>query len=161
MGLSWNEIRDRAIKFSLEYKDEYYEKGETQTFYNDFFNIFGVNRRRVATYEKPVKKLGKKRGYIDLFWKGMLLVEQKSEGKNLKKAKEQALDYFPNLKDYELPRYILVSDFQTFELYDLETGEENKFTLQELYQNVGLFSFIAGYEKKCYKATKRKNPEKQ
>lgn len=157
MGLSWNEIRDRALKFSLEYKDEYYEKGEAQTFYNDFFNIFGVNRRRVATYEKLVKKSGKKRGYIDLFWKGMLLVEQKSEGEDLKKAKEQALDYFPNLKDYELPKYILVSDFQTFELYDLETGEENKFTLQELYQNVGLFSFIAGYEKKCYKDTEEVN----
>lgn len=159
MALSWNEIKDRALHFSIEFEGAHYEKGETQTFYNEFFNIFGVNRRRVATFEEPVKKLGDKRGFIDLFWKGVLLVEQKSKGRDLKKAKEQALDYFPNLKDDELPKYIMVSDFQTFELYDLETGEENKFTLQELYQNVGLFSFIAGYEKKNYKDIEEVNIE--
>lgn len=159
MALSWNEIKDRALHFSIEFESAHYEKGETQTFYNEFFNIFGVNRRRVATFEEPVKKLGDKRGFIDLFWKGVLLVEQKSKGRDLKKAKEQALDYFPNLKDDELPKYIMVSDFQTFELYDLETGEENKFTLQELYQNVELFSFIAGYEKKNYKDIEEVNIE--
>ena len=135
MALSWNEIKDRALNFSLEFKDAHYEKGETQTFYNEFFNVFGVNRRRVATFEEPVKKLGDKRGFIDLFWKGVLLVEQKSEGRDLKKAKEQALDYFPNLKDDELPRYIMVSDFQTFELYDLETGEEKTVSVEEVKEN--------------------------
>lgn len=159
MALSWNEIKDRALKFSNEFKDARYEKGETQTFYNEFFNVFGLNRRRVATFEEPVKKLGDKQGFIDLFWKGVLLVEQKSQGRDLKKAKTQALDYFPNLKDEELPRYILLSDFQTFELYDLETGEENKFDLKDLYQNVGSFGFIAGYEKKSYKDTEVVNIE--
>ncbi len=159
MALSWNEIKDRALKFSNEFKDAKYEKGETQTFYNEFFNVFGLNRRRVATFEEPVKKLGDKQGFIDLFWSGVLLVEQKSHGRDLKKAKTQALDYFPNLKDEELPRYILLSDFQTFELYDLETGEEHKFNLKELYQNVGLFGFIAGYEKKSYKDTEVVNIE--
>lgn len=159
MALSWNEIKDRALKFSNEFKDARYEKGETQTFYNEFFNVFGLNRRRIATFEEPVKKLGDKQGFIDLFWKGVLLVEQKSQGRDLKKAKTQALDYFPNLKDEELPRYILLSDFQTFELYDLETGEENKFDLKDLYQNVGSFGFIAGYEKKSYKDTEVVNIE--
>jgi hypothetical protein len=153
MALSWNEIKDRALKFSNEFIDAKYEKGETQTFYNEFFNVFGIKRRKVATFEEPVKKLGDKQGFIDLFWSGVLLVEQKSHGRDLKKAKQQALDYFPNLKAEELPRYILLSDFQTFELIDLETGEENRFALKDLYQNVGLFGFIAGYEKKTYKDT--------
>lgn len=103
--LSWNEVRARAGRFAQEWRDARYEKGETQTFYNEFFEIFGVRRRQVASLEEPVKKLGDKQGFIDLFWKGLLLVEQKSVGRDLVKAKEQALDYFPNLKDYELPRY--------------------------------------------------------
>lgn len=132
--LSWNEVRVRAARFAEEWQDARYEKGETQTFYNEFFEIFGVRRRQVATFEEPVKKLGDKQGFIDLFWKGLLLVEQKSAGRDLIKAKQQALDYFPNLKEYELPRYILVSDFQTFELYDLDEGEEVRFPLADLPQ---------------------------
>src|ERR1700691_4937699 len=99
MRLSWNEIRARAGRFAEEWKDAHYEKGETQTFYNEFFEVFGVTRRRVASFEEPVRKLGKERGFIDLFLKGVLLVEQKSAGLDLKKAKQQALDYFPGLKE--------------------------------------------------------------
>ncbi len=120
MRLSWNEIRARAARFAEEWADAKYEKGETQSFYNDFFDVFGVKRRKVASFEEPVKLLGNKRGFLDLFWKGVLLVEQKSAGGSLTRAKTQALDYFPGLKDGELPRYLLVSDFQHFELHDLE-----------------------------------------
>ena len=116
----WNEIRVRAAEFSREWENGGYEKGQTQLFYRDFFEIFGVNARRVASFEEQVKKLDNRYGYIDLFWEGTLLVEQKSRGRSLKKAKEQVFDYFPGLKDNELPRYILLSDFQSFELYDLE-----------------------------------------
>jgi len=152
MRLSWNEIRARAGDFAAEWKDARYEKGETQTFYNEFFEIFGVKRRRVATFEEPVKKLDNKYGFIDLFWKGVLLVEQKSAGRNLTRAKEQALEYFPGLKDHELPRYILVSDFQTFELYDLdEGGAPEKFSLAELASKVELFGFVLGLEKRQFK----------
>ena len=37
MILSWNEISTRAKRFSKEWKDANYERGETQSFYNDFF----------------------------------------------------------------------------------------------------------------------------
>ena len=83
MRLSWQEIRANAGAFSREYADATYERGETQTFYNDFFKVFGVTRRKVATFEEPVKKLGDRQGFIDLFWKGVLLVEQKSAGRDL------------------------------------------------------------------------------
>lgn len=151
MTLSWNEIRRRAIEFSQEYKNATRENAETQTFYNAFFDVFGINRRRVASFEEPVKKLGTKRGRIDLLWKGTILVEQKSTGKDLGAAYTQALDYFPHLKEEELPRYILVSDFQTFELYDLDTQAVQKFTLAELHTKVELFGFIAGYQKREFK----------
>ena len=136
MRLSWNEIKVRAARFAEDWKGARYERGESQTFYNEFFEIFGVTRRRVATFEEPVKRLGSQRGYIDLFWKGVLLVEQKSAGRDLIRAKQQALDYFPGLKERELPRYVLVSDFQTFELYDLDEGGEIKFALSQLPEKI-------------------------
>ena len=120
MRLSWHEIRTRASAFAKDWAGEGYEKGQTQLFYRDFFEIFGMSVRRLAAFEAPVQSLGKRRGYIDLFWKGVLLVEQKSKGRSLKRAKTQALDYFPHLKESDLPRYLLLSDFQGFKLYDLD-----------------------------------------
>ncbi len=151
MRLSWNEVRARAAAFAEEWADAHYERGETQSFYNDFFEVFGVRRRQVATFEEPVKKLGDRQGFIDLFWKGVLLVEQKSAGRNLARAKEQALDYFPGLKPMELPRYILVSDFQTFDLYDLETDEALSFRLAELPAHVERFGFVMGVERRTFR----------
>lgn len=152
MRLSWNEIRVRAAAFAEEWKDARYEKGETQSFYNDFFEVFGVKRRRVASFEEPVKLLGAKRGFIDLFWKGVLLVEQKNAGRSLAPAKAQALDYFPGLKEVELPRYILLSDFQTFELHDLdEGGEPVRFALADLPRNVEALGFIIGVQKRAFR----------
>ncbi|WOH59466.1 class I SAM-dependent DNA methyltransferase [Bradyrhizobium sp. BWC-3-1] len=81
----------------------------------------------------------------------MLLVEQKSAGHDLKKAKKQALDYFPGLKDNELPRYILLSDFQTFELYDLDEDESVCFALADLPKNVERLGFIIGVQKRSFK----------
>jgi hypothetical protein len=147
MPLSWNEIKDRAIRFSKEWETETSEDAEAKTFWDDFFNVFGVNRRKMASFEKPVKRLDESTGYIDLLWKGTILVEHKSRGKDLDKAYKQALDYFPGLKDYELPKYVLVSDFARFRLYDLDTGTQSEFLLQDLYKNVKHFGFIAGYHK--------------
>lgn len=151
MRLSWNEIRVRAHTFSEDWQDASYEKGETQSFYNDFFQIFGMKRRRVATFEEPVRKLGDKRGYIDLFWSGVLLVEQKSAGRNLQKARQQAFDYLPNLTESQLPRYLLLCDFQTFSLLDLEERTEAHFHLTDLKDNVELFGFILGIERSVTK----------
>lgn len=150
MPLSWNEIKNNALKFSQEWLEETSEKGESQSFWNDFFNIFGVTRRRVATFEQYTKTLEGK-GYIDLLWKGVLLIEHKSKGKDLDKAYSQAKDYFSGLKENDLPRYILVSDFTRFRLYDLEENNQNEFSLKELYQNIHLFGFIAGYQTTSYK----------
>lgn len=144
MRLSWNEIRTRAARFAAEWKDAHYERGQSQTFYNEFFQIFGITRKRVASFEEPIKLLGDRRGFIDLFWKGVLLVEQKSAGRDLERAKQQALDYFPGLQEHELPRYLLLSDFQTFELHDLEEGGQLRFKLHQLPEHVSaLASFSA------------------
>ncbi|MFZ1641076.1 MAG: DNA methyltransferase [Candidatus Contendobacter sp.] len=151
MPLSWNEIKDRALKFSREWGDESSEDAEAKSFLDAFFNVFGVPRKRVATFEQRVKKLDGRDGYIDLLWKGILLIEHKSRGKDLDRALQQAKDYFPGIKDRDAPRYILVSDFARFRLYDLEEGKQHEFTLAEFYKNVRLFGFVAGYQTTAYK----------
>jgi len=108
MRLQWSEIRARAAAFSETHKHARREHGETQTFYDEFFDCFGVNRRQVATYEQRVRNLpGDKQGFIDLFWPGVLIVEQKSAGLDLRVASNQALDYYDWLPDAQRPRYIL------------------------------------------------------
>lgn len=151
MRLGWNEIRARAAEFAEEWRDAEYERGESQTFYNEFFAIFGITRRRVATFEEPVRLLGNRRGWIDLLWKGVLLVEQKSAGRDLDKGWTQAQDYFPGLKEHELPHYVLVCDFQTFVLRDLDEGQTHRFALRELPRKVELFGFILGVRKRAFK----------
>lgn len=150
MPLSWNEIKNRAISFVNEWQDETSEKAEAQSFQNDFFNIFGISRRRVASFEKKVKKADSGTGFIDLFWKGVLLIEMKSTGRDLNAAFKQATDYFHGLKEHELPKYVLVSDFQNFCLYDLDEDTSHQFPLTELLQNIQLFGFIAGYQKRTF-----------
>lgn len=151
MPLSWNEIKERATRFSKEWEMASNEDAEAKTFLYEFFNVFGISQRKVSTFEHRVKKLDEREGYIDLFWKGMILIEMKSKGKDLDKALIQAKDYLHNLPQHELPKYILVSDFERFRLIDMEEDTTNEFKLNELYKNVKLFGLLAGYLKRIYK----------
>jgi hypothetical protein len=151
MPLSWNEIHQRSKDFARDWSGETHEHAEAKPFWEAFFSIFGISRRRLASYEFAVKKTDRKYGFIDLFWKGHLLVEHKSRGKSLEKAYHQGLDYFAGLKEEELPRYVIVCDFQRFGLYDLEENEQHFFALEELPQKIHLFGFIAGYTVRKFK----------
>jgi hypothetical protein len=146
MPISWNEIRDRATRFARDWKDASYERGEAQSFWNEFFAVFGMDRKRIYSFEKRVEKLGGATGYIDCFWPGTLIAEHKSRGKPLDKAHLQALDYLDGLKDRELPRYIVVSDFEFIVLHDIEGGTEHRIRTAELPKHIKLFGFIAGYQ---------------
>lgn len=93
MSLSWNEVRSRAIQFSREWELEKREEAEAKSFWDGFLNVFGLRRRLVASFEEPVKKIQGQYGYIDLFWPGKMLVEHKSRGGDLDRAKLQAFAY--------------------------------------------------------------------
>jgi len=163
MPLSWNEIRHRAIAFSKEWTGVKSEQAEKQTFWNEFFNVFGIRRRLVASFEEPVKKISGDYGYIDLFWPGKVLVEHKSLGKDLGKAGSQAFRYIQDLAREgrldEIPRYVIVSDFARMALHDLEPEDQRilplfdnsrvvtiEFPLAEFHKHIHDFAFIAGYQ---------------
>ena len=150
MALSWNEIKERAVKFSKEWANYSNEEADAKPFLVEFFNIFGIYSKKVATFEHRVKKLDERDGYIDLLWKGTILIEMKSRGKNLDKAFQQAKDYLHGLKQHELPKYILVSDFEIFKLYDLEEENIVEFKIADLVNNIYSFDFLLGYPKKNY-----------
>lgn len=153
MPLSLNEIRERARAFAKEWADETSERAEAQSFWNDFFHVFGKKRRSLAVYEQKARRFtGKASGRIDLFWPGVMLAEHKSAGVDLDAAFDQATDYFAGLKESEKPQYILVSDFQRFRLYDLDGNEPHvEFPLADLYREIGRFGFISGYRTRIYK----------
>jgi len=159
MPLSWNEIRSNALSFSKNWTEVARERSESQTFWNEFFEIFGIKRRVYAAFEEPVKKLSGKWGFIDLFWPSVMLAEQKSLGKDLGKAESQAFEYIRELKNggrgNEAPKYIVVSDFARIALHNLEPSEGEdgyfEFPLHELHQHIHRFAFIPGYKRHVYK----------
>ncbi|MCY3019611.1 MAG: class I SAM-dependent DNA methyltransferase [Planctomycetota bacterium] len=160
MPLGWNEIRHRAVVFAKEWAGETRERAEAKSFWDGFFNVFGISRKTVADFEEPVKAIAGKYGYIDMFWPGMLLVEHKSSGADLVKAESQAFRYIADLvtagRRDEVPRYVIVSDFARIVLYDLEpdeprTPEQTRYVtydvpLAELHKHIRLFAFIPGYK---------------
>lgn len=151
MPLSWNEIRIRATKFAKDWADAVDEDADAKSFWDALFDVYGVPRKRVATFEKKVDKADGKRGFIDLLWKKVVLVEHKSRGKSLDRAHDQAKDYFPGIRDHELPRYIVVCDFERFRITDLETDQVTEFTLKQLPNKVQALGFIAGYQARVIK----------
>jgi hypothetical protein len=168
MPISWNEIRHNAIKFSGEWKGAKSESAEKQTFWNEFFQVFGIKRRVVASFEEPAKRISGTYGFIDLLWRGVLLVEHKSFGEDLGKAKAQAFNYIQDLanegRHAEIPRYIIVSDFARVALHDLEPEEQRdlplfdkrrgttvEFPLADFHKYIQAFAFIPGYKQHTFK----------
>lgn len=98
----------------------------------------------MAIYEQRVKLLNNRHGFIDLFWPGMLLVEQKSSNLDLNRAQGQALDYIEGIHPTQQPRWVLTCDFQSWVLLDLESGSELKFRLADLHKHITAFDFMLG-----------------
>jgi hypothetical protein len=124
MPLSWNEIRQNAIHFSRAWAGAAREQAEKQTFWNEFFEVFGLRRRQVASFEEPVKNLGGDYGFIDLFWRAG--------------------------RQDEVPRYVIVCDFARLALHDLEPEDGRtaviEFPLADLHKHIHAFAFIPGYK---------------
>ena len=150
MDLTWNDIRARAVVFAKNRADDRGERPEAQPFWEQFFEIFGRTRWRLASYEVPVTLREGRKGFVDLFWKGTLLVEHKSRGEDLDAADSQAFDYFPGIAEVDLPKFVLVSDFKRIRLRDLGAGTVVEFPLTDLPEHIERFRFMRGEDARAY-----------
>jgi type I restriction-modification system DNA methylase subunit len=140
-----NEVRRRLQLFAKEHSSDRDEKQYAQQFMRDFYACFGLSKSSASMFEKKVLKFGNKRGFIDSFIPGVLLVEQKTTGEDLYRAFEQAKDYALAItNEFEKPHYILVCDFQTFHLYNLHDlkKEPHVCTLAEISKRADWFMFL-------------------
>lgn len=147
--LSWEEITTRAINFQKTWKNNSGdERQEGQTFEKDFMNIFGVDFRE-GFHEYQITFNDGSIGYIDYLLPGKILIEMKSTGKSLARGYSQAREYLKALKIEEAPKLIMVSDFKTIEVYNLEKDIKYKpFKLSQLKNHVRIFGTLAGYNDK-------------
>jgi hypothetical protein len=149
---SWNEIRANARAFVARWEGTTDENAEAQTFWNEFLAIFGVDRKRVASFEARAKRTSTGgRGRIDLLWPGTLVAEHKSTGKDLGDAEDQALDYLESIDVKDFPGVVVTSDFAHFRVRDL--GGDNTahtFVLDQLPSEIDRFAFIAGYQQRKF-----------
>ena len=97
MKIAQAEIRNNAIRFAHEWKDEESERAEAQSFWTELFAVFGIHRRSVASFEAQVKNLDGAYNRIDVFYRGVMLGEHKSAGQDLTKAQSQAFQYVQDL----------------------------------------------------------------
>jgi type I restriction-modification system DNA methylase subunit len=146
-----NEVRRRLQLFAKEHAQDSDEKQHAQQFWRDFYACFGLSKSSAAMFEARVIKTSGARGYIDSFIPSVLLVEQKSLGRNLYEAYSQAQDYFYALEnEFEKPQYIICCDFQNFHLYNLhgkDTDASNPkkpaiCALQDLHKRADWFMFL-------------------
>ncbi|AJE68858.1 DNA methyltransferase [Corynebacterium glutamicum] len=135
-----------------ENKETATEKKYAQQFWTELFNCFGVNAARMDLFEQDARRSSTGgTGYIDLFWPGVVIGEAKSLGVDLDIAHEQARDYLTggSVSDFELPRYILCSNFETLRLSrlgDPDTRFDITFPLSDISDHIDQLRFLAGYE---------------
>ncbi|NBI12353.1 N-6 DNA methylase [[Haemophilus] felis] len=133
--LTPNEKRTRANAFVKKWQNETREEAEAKSFWDDFFQIFGLERYQIARYEYNIARQNRASGFIDVFWAGHLLCEHKSAKKDLNKAEEQAMGYIDELRrrsPEDVPPRVIICDFARFRLLNLDTDERLEFSIQEL-----------------------------
>lgn len=153
-----------AAQFARRFQNEKRERAEKDTFWNEFFAIFGLDRFRTATTEYAVKHRNGHTKFADVFWAGRLLCEHKSAGKDLDAAFEQAMGYVEEIRRHnpdDVPRHIIVSDFATMKLYDLKDSTDVFFPLSELPEHIKLrhFDFMDGITHELRQAQEQANIE--
>ena len=135
-----------AAKFADEWTGKGYEKGESQPFWMALLhNVYGVEHaEKYISFENQVKLSNTSfiDGYIE---ETHVLIEQKGLDKDLRKPIKQSdgtmLTPFQQAKRYaaelpysKRPRWVVVCNFQSFLVYDMEqpNGEPEEILLKDL-----------------------------
>ena len=151
---STKELEQAAKHFIQKYKDKSNEKSDAQSFWIDFLGIFVDEPTQKINFEKTVP-LGHT-SFIDAYIPhAKTLIEQKSSGIDLNKAKKQSdgseLTPFEQAKRYndELPysqkaRYIIVCNFDEFHIHDMESPKDPPqiINFADLTKQIHRFAFL-------------------
>ena len=157
--------RAAAKEFAAYWKNRGDEKQETQRFWIDLLrNVYGVpNPEQSIEFEVPVKL--SHTSFIDAYLSDTrVLIEQKGADIDLKRGYkqsdgqmltpyQQARRYAGYLPFNKTPRWIVVCNFQTFEIHDMNfpNGEPEILTLADLEKNYSRLQFLVDTGSKTIK----------
>ena len=158
MNITEKQQKKAAKEFAEYWKDKGYEKGQSQKFWIDLLqNVYGVeNATHFISFEDQVH-IDKSTGFIDGYIESTkVMIEQKSLGKDLRKAIKQSdgtfLNPFQQAKRYivELPvdkhpRWVITCNFSEFLIYDMNkpNGEPEQILLKNLPKEYYRLQFLA------------------
>ena len=148
MSITTNEVTKRLKAFVKNpvFSSMEREEADEKLFTKELLHCFDIGLHQYSR-EHKVDKLDDTKGYIDAFIPQKLLVEAKTRGKKLVKAREQAEEYRSGIPIQAQPKYILLHNFAEFELHDLVDDECHVFPLEELPKKAKLFSFLYSDER--------------
>ena len=125
------------------------EKGEAHIFLDRLFQAFGHAGALDVGGEPEfrIRKASEDGGgiaFADFVWKPLVLIEMKKRGTVLSKHYRQAFDYWTRLVPNR-PRYVILCNFDEFEIYDFETQMDSpvgRVRLAELAESYGSLAFL-------------------
>ena len=150
-----------AKKFSEDWKNKGYEKGDSQKFWLDLLcNVFGIKDfANFIYFENQIKEKFTDKtitNFIDIYIPSTkVMIEQKSIDKDLREPIrqsdgtllnpfQQARKYISGLPLSQHPRWVVTSNFKSFLVYDMENpnGEPEEILLENLEKEFYRLSFI-------------------
>lgn len=126
------------------------EKGQAQIFIDHLFRAFG-HAGSLDVGGSPEFRIrqsasdGGGTSFADYVWKPVVLIEMKRRGEKLSRHYRQAFDYWTRLVPGR-PRYVVLCNFDEFEVYDFETQMDTpvgRVALADLPANHGPLAFLA------------------
>lgn len=155
-----NISKDAARRFVETWTGRGHERSESQTFwYQLLHDVFGIDTpANFVKYELPVRLKNAK--FIDAYIPSTkVLIEQKSSTEDLRKAKkqsdkeeltpyEQAIQCDMWLPYSKRARWIVISNFTSFDVYDMEEAEKDgtrtpqRIDLVNLADNIEVLRFL-------------------
>jgi len=139
--LTTNELRKRLTAFAHQWQNASSERADEKLFTADFLACFGIAPHQYQR-EYAVTRQDGSTGYMDGFIPGTVIIEGKSLGKDLKKARQQAEEYRWACPPHQQPRFVLLHDFARFALFDLAQDGQHTCTLAELPRHAEWFRFL-------------------
>ena len=146
-------IHQRAERFVERWtrKHNVTECRESQTFINEFFGVFDIDR--FASKIQFEYDIARNRDYrrIDVFWPGVILIENKTPGESLDQASKQAKRYFDMLGERHLPKYVLINNFRIFRIHSIDVKNKEltlykTFHIEKLPEEINSFYYFLDHD---------------